>query len=89
MSDKSEYQKVMDSRILDMEACIGEHLSKGFTPELLIGTDRTITEIFSYLRVEPDWNNPEGRVIAFGDNGDVMLRIFRSVDVPYGTIVIR
>lgn len=87
--EKSEYHKMMDSRILDIEACIGEHLSRGVIPEILLATSRTIDEICGYLGIEPDWTNPEGRAIDFGDDKEIVLRIYRSVDVPYGTVIIR
>lgn len=88
MSEKSEYQQVWDKRVQDIEVTISENLMRGVTPEILIATDRTITELCEYLDVIPDWRNTEGRAIAFGD-GEVVLRLYRSVDVPYGTLIIR
>lgn len=87
--ERTEYQKAWDDRIQLIEVGISESLIKGVTPEILMGTDRTIRELCEHLEVVPDWNNPDGRAIAFGDDGEIPLVLFRTVDLPYGKIVIR
>ena len=86
--ERTEYQKVWDDRIRDIEVAISERLMVD-KPELLLAGNRTIEELCAHLEVVPEWNNPHGRAIAFGDDGEVVLQLFRSVDVPYGVIIIR
>ena len=90
MSEKSEYQKTMDSNILSIEASIGEHLSKGHVPEILIARTSLLEQIFEHLDYtdQINWNDPEGVIIGMGD-GQIPLRVFRSNDVPYGIIIVR
>lgn len=89
MEEKSEYQQVWEDRVRDIEVAISENLAKGVTPEILLANTQTIEQLCSYLELEPDWRNPEGRAIAFGDDGEIILKIYRSIDVPYGNIIIR
>lgn len=86
-----EYKKIMDSRISDIEAEIGSRLSTGYEPELLIANDRTIREIMEHMIDEDqlktlNWREPI--MLAFAD-GNILLRIIRTVDVPYGTVIVR
>lgn len=89
MSDKTEYEQVWIERIQQIELAISEGLIRGDAPDTLIATSLTIDQLCDYLGVVPDWKNPDGRALAFGDDGEVVLRIYRSVDVEYGRIIIR
>lgn len=90
MSEKSEYQKLMDDNIYSIEVSIGEHLSRGHTPEILIAKSSLLDQIFEHLDYtdQINWNDPEGVIIGLGD-GQIPLRVFRSNDVPYGIIIVR
>lgn len=75
--EENEWQKSMKGLILNIDAQIGEHLSKGHTPVAIIAQDSALKQIEEYLRVQIDWNNP---VILFGDD-QIELRIIRTVDI--------
>lgn len=87
--EKTEYQQAWDERIRDIEVAISESLMHGVTPKILLASGLTIEQLCKYLDLEPDWKNPDGRAIAFGDEGEIILMLYRSVDVPYGNIIIR
>lgn len=91
MSEPTEYQKIWVERISQIEEAISERLIQGVTPNIIIGTDRTLGELCEFLDVQPDWSNPNGRAIAFGDEGEIILYMYRvvNVDMPYGTIIIK
>lgn len=90
MTEKSEYQKIMDSNILSIEASIGEHLSNNHVPEILVARASLLDQIFEHLDYtdEINWNDPDGVIIALGD-GQIPLRVYRSNDVPYGIIIVK
>lgn len=89
MIEKTEYELAWQERISSIEVAISENLIKGITPQILLASSLTIEQLCGYMELQPDWTNPEGRAIAFGDEGEVILRLYRSIDVPYGTIIIR
>lgn len=87
--EKSEYQLMWEERVRDIEVAISENLMQNRTPEILLANNLTIEQLCGYMGLEPDWTNQEGRAIAFGDDEEVILRLYRSVDVPYGIIIIK
>lgn len=86
---ENDYQQAWNERIQSIEVAISENLIREVTPEILVASTLTIEQLCEHLGVEPDWKNTDGRAIAFGDEGEVVLQLFRSVDVPYGTLIIR
>lgn len=80
--EENEWQEMMKNVILDMEAQIGEHLSKGHTPTAAVMTDSSIRQIEEFCGVTIDWSNP---IINLGD-GEVPLRIYRTVDLKNGQV---
>lgn len=90
---KSEHEKIMNKRLYDIEVEIADFIKnhEGKEPECIILNPQTIEEVLNhYIDAESvkaiNWKEPVG--FAFAD-GTVELRIFRTVDLPYGQYFIR
>lgn len=84
---ESEYEKKLKKIIYSIEVAIGEQLSKGLTPTVLIGNARTIDELIDFYA--PGFQRSEIAPvdIAFGD-GQVTLQVYRTMDMPFGKMAV-
>ena len=85
--EENEWQKNMRSLILSIEATIGDHLSKGHTPAVLITTDSTVRQLEDYLKITIDWST-KPVMLTFGD-GSIELQLIRGNDLNKGQLLVR
>lgn len=90
--EKSDWEKEMDELISNVERDIDSFVVQyDKEPECIICSVKTIEDILNHL-IEPDmlktinWKNPQGVGVEIRA---VELRIFRTMDLPYGQFFLR
>lgn len=82
------HEEIMKLQISNIEAAIGEYLSHGFEPTIILIRPTECNILLDYLKVETDYKDwEEGVYIGFG--GDIKLKIIRTNDIKSGEIYVR
>lgn len=85
----NEYQEHLERLIAEVRTAYRVRRSMHkIKPQVLIGNDRTVTEmIIHYTGGEPDWKQ-EVYLQVIEDEEETVVRVIRSIDMSSGEVVV-
>lgn len=84
------WEDIMKDVIKGIENAIADKLSEGITPTVLLMQTNNVHQLLEFCQVadQVNWANKETGVILDFIEGTVSLRVFRTVDLLHGQIIV-